>query len=50
MRQNRKPQTGAVRTSIALCVIFIAVAVSTFRAELSMTDRIALASPSSNAG
>ncbi|MGN7985162.1 hypothetical protein [Burkholderia sp. 22313] len=50
MRRNRKSQAGAARTSIALLVIFIAVAVSTFRSEMSMVNHIALDASSSNAG
>ena len=50
MTRNRKPQTGIARTTIALLVIFVAVAVSTFRSEMSMANRIAFVAPSSNAG
>lgn len=50
MSRNRKSQPGAARTTIALLVIFIAVAVSTFRSEMSMANRIAFVTSSSNAG
>ncbi|MGU4696843.1 hypothetical protein K6L09_09285 [Burkholderia cepacia] len=50
MSRNRKPQIGFVRTSIALFVIFVAVAVSTFRSEMSMVNRVACVTSSSNAG
>ncbi|KGX68096.1 hypothetical protein Y026_1450 [Burkholderia pseudomallei TSV28] len=50
MGQNRKSQTGAARTTIALLVIFIAVAVSTFRSEMSMVNHVAVVSSSSHAG
>ena len=49
MSRNNANQTSRARGAV-LIVIFIAVAVSTFRSEMAMTDRISLVTATTNAG
>ncbi|QIX18359.1 hypothetical protein [Burkholderia multivorans] len=50
MSRNNNAHTSRTRGAAVLIVIFIAVAVSTFRSEMSMVDRISLVTTTTNAG
>ncbi|MBY4866762.1 hypothetical protein K6W76_09600 [Burkholderia anthina] len=50
MSRNNNAHTSRARGAAVLIVIFIAVAVSTFRSEMSMVDRISLVTTTANAG